>query len=230
VSSPDWDAVPPRAEPPYGGPPPQQQWGPPAQHGVPPYQAPPYGQPPYPQPQYGQGQYGQPQYGQYPPPWGPPPYGYPPPGWGPHLVQGPQRPGSVIAAAVVAFASTLLVLVGTVYAMAFSALLSLARGPDAGIGPVVALLQLALAGLLVTGGLQVLHRNRWWLLGAAAGQLTMTVYWLVVLDDVAPSTIDGSVLTLPLLYGALAVVAAGLTFLPDARAWTTRRTTGGDGA
>jgi hypothetical protein len=26
-----------------------------------------------------------------------------------------------------------------------------------------------------------------------------------------------------LVYGALAVVAAGLTFLPDARAWTARR-------
>jgi hypothetical protein len=228
VSSPDWDAVPPRAEPPYGGPP-QQQWGPPAEQGVPPYQAPPYGQPQYPQPHYGQPQYGQ---SPYPPPWGPPPYGYPPPGWGPHPVQGPQRPGSVIAAAVVAFSSTLLVLVGTVYAMAFSALLSLARGPDAGIGPAVALLQLALAGLLVTGGLRVLGHDRWWLLGAAAGQLAMTLYWLVVLDDVAPSTIDGSVLTLPLVYGALAVVAAGLTFLPDARAWTTRtpRTARDDGA
>jgi hypothetical protein len=173
------------------------------------YTGPPQYQPPLYSPQ----QYSPPQ---YPPSWGPP-------GWGPNPYPvRPQRPGPVIAAAVLAFASAVLVLVGTVYAMAFSALLSLARGPDAGIGPAVALLQLALAGLLVTGGLRVLGHDRWWLLGAAAGQLAMTVYWLVVLDDVAPSTIDGSVLTLPLVYGALAVVAAGLTFLPDARAWTTR--------
>jgi hypothetical protein len=135
----------------------------------------------------------------------------------------------VIAAAVLVFASAVLVLVGTVYAMAFSALLSLARGPAAGISPVVVLLHLALAGLLVVGGLRVLSRDRRWLLGAAAGQLAMTGYWLVVLDHVAPSTIDGSVLTLPLVYGALAVVAAGLTFLPDARAWTARPSTD-DGA
>ena len=183
-----------------------------------PYTGPPQYQPPqYPPPQYSTPQYSS-------------TYG-PPPGWGPNpYPPRPQRPGPVIAAAVLAFASAVLVLVGTVYALAFSALLSLARGPDAGIGPVVALLQLALTGLLVAGGLQVLHRNRWWLLGAAAGQLAMTVYWLVVLDDVAPSTIDGTVLTLPLLYGALAVVAAGLTFLPGARTWTTPRTRGGDGA
>jgi hypothetical protein len=158
-----------------------------------------------------------------PPPYGPPPQYGPPPGWGwsPYPAR-PQRPGPVIAAAVLVFASALLVLVGTVYAMAFSALLSLARGPDAGVGPVVALLQLALAGLLVVGGLRVLHRDRWWLLGAAAGQLAMTVYWLAVLHDVAPPTVDDTVLVLPLLYGALALVAAGLTFLPDARAWTSR--------
>jgi hypothetical protein len=186
---------------PYAGPPQYvpPQYAPPRQYAPPPQYAP----------------YGQPQ-------WGPPP-GW---GWAPYPPR-PQRPGTVIAAAVLVFASAVLVLVGTVYAMAFSALLSLARGPDAGIGPVVALLQLALAGLLVVGGLRVLNRDRWWLLGAAAGQLAMTVYWLVVLDDVAPSTVDGSVLTLPLLYGALAVVAAGLTFLPDARAWTARTTSDG---
>jgi hypothetical protein len=219
VSSPDWDAVPPRAEPPYGGPP-QQQWGPPAEQGVPPYQAPPYGQPQYPQPHYGQPQYGQ---SPYPPPWGPPPYGYPPPGWGPHPVQGPQRPGSVIAAAVVAFSSTLLVLVGTVYAMAFSALLSLARRPDAGIGIWVTLVQLVLAALLVVGGLRALSGDRRWLLTAAAAQLAMSLYWVAVLDDLAATTFNESVVVLPLLYGALAVVAGGLLLLPDARAWTAGR-------
>jgi hypothetical protein len=204
VTSPEWGAgtphggppqyEPPPYGPPYGGPP-QQQWRPPQQWGP-------------------------------PQPWGPPPYpppGSPQPGWGatPYPPR-PQRPGSVIAAAVLAFASAVLVLVGTVYAMAFSALLSLARGPDAGMGAWFALLQLALAGLLVVGGLRALSRDLRWLRGATAVQLALSVYWLVVLDDIAPPTVGAGVLVLPLLYGALAAVAAGLTFLPDARARTAR--------
>jgi hypothetical protein len=198
VSSPEWGAGPPYPGPPYPGPPQyrppyEPQWSPPQQQ------------------------------------WGPPPYaapGQPQPGWGwvpyPPQPPRPQRPGSVIAAAVLAFASAVLVLVGTVYAMAFSALLSLARGPDSGMGVWLALLQLGLAGLLVVGGLRALSRDLRWLLGATAVQLALCVHWVVVLDDVVPPTVSGSVLVLPLLYGALAAVAAGLTFLPDARAWTAR--------
>jgi hypothetical protein len=177
---------------------------------------------------------GPPQYPQYPPPqypqqpqWGPPPYGMPvspQPGWGrPPYPPRPQRPGSVIAAAVLGFASAVLVLMGTLYAMAFSALLSLARGPDAGIGAWLAVLQLTCAALLTVGGVRALGRDPRWLLGAAAGQLALSVYWLVVLGDLAPPTVAHSVLVLPLLYGALAVAAAGLTFLPDARAWAAGR-------
>jgi hypothetical protein len=123
---------------------------------------------------------------------------------------------------VLAFASALLVVVGTVYAMAFSALLSLARGPDAGMGPLTAVAHLLLAGLLVVGGLRALERDRRWLLGAVVLQLAFSVYWVVVLDDVAPSTLGDGVLTVPLVYAALALVSGGLTFLPDARAWTMR--------
>jgi hypothetical protein len=170
---------------------------------------------------------GPPQYGPPPQQWGPPPYaatGCPPPGWGwTPYPQRPQRPGSVIAAAVLAFASALLVLVGTLYGAAFSALLSLARGPSAGMGPWLVVLQLGLAGLLVVGGVRALSRDRRWLLGAAGGQLAGSVYWFVVLDDVAPATVNDSILVLPLLYGAFAVAAAGLTFLSGARSWTARR-------
>jgi hypothetical protein len=84
-------------------------------------------------------------------------------------------------------------------------------------------LHLALVGLLVAGGVRALSRDRRWLLGAAGGQLALSIYWLVVLDDVATVTISDAILVLPILYVALAVVAAGLTFLPDARAWTARR-------
>jgi hypothetical protein len=129
----------------------------------------------------------------------------------------------VIGAAVLAFASTLLVLLGTVYAMAFSALLSLSGGPDAGVGSWVAVVQLALAALLVVGGVRALGGDRRWLLGAAVAQLVMSVYWVVVLADITPSTVSGSIVVLPLLYGALALVAGGLLFLPDARTWTAPR-------
>ena len=215
MTTPQWDATPPPNDPPYGGPP---------YAGPPQYPAPQYPAPHYPAPQYpAPPSWGAPSWGTSS--WGPPPYappGYPPPGWG-WAPPAPQRPGPVIGAAVIAFASTLLVLLGTVYAMAFSALLSLSRGPDAGVGTWVAVVQLALAALLVVGGVRALGGDRWWLLGAAVVQLAMSVYWVVVLTDIAPSTVSGSVVVLPLLYGALALVAGGLLFLPDARAWTARR-------
>jgi hypothetical protein len=214
VTTPEWDAA-----PPYTGPP--QYPG--AQYGSPNYPSPQYPSPqspggPYPAVPY-------PQQVGTSPSWGPPPYappGYPPPGWG-WAPRPPQLPGSVIAAAVIAFASTLLVLLGTVYAMAFSALLSLSRGPESGVGTWVAVVQLALAALLVVGGVRALGGDRRWLLVAAAAQLVMSVYWLVVLVSIAPSTVNGSVAVLPVLYGALALVAGGLLVLPDARARAARR-------
>jgi hypothetical protein len=218
VSTQDWDAVP-YAGPPANGPQqPPPSW-PPAQ---------PYGQPvPYGQPQpYGQSQpWGQ---QQWPPPqpwapapaWGQPAWGQP--AWGPP--PRPQRSGLDVAGAVLAFVSTLLVLIGTVYAMAFSALLSLARGPSSGVGGWTAFLQLALAGLLVAGGVRVLSGSRWWLLGAAALQLALSLYWVAVLDDIAPSTISDGVFVLPALFGGLALLAGGLPFLPEVRRWLQRRT------
>jgi hypothetical protein len=115
-----------------------------------------------------------------------------------------------------------LVLLGTLYAAAFGTLLSLARGPHAGMDLWLALVQIALAGLLVVGGVRVLARDRRWLLGAAGAQLALSVWWFVALTDLAPAVFQDSVLVLPVLYLALAVVAGGLAFLPDARAWTAR--------
>ena len=211
MSTQDWDAVP------YAGPPatgPQQpapSW-PPAQ----PYgQQQPYGQPAGPQP-WGPPQWGPPQ------PWGQPPWGPPQP-WGPPPAR-PGRSGLHVAAAVLAFVSTLLVVVGTVYAMAFSALLSLAGGPSAGVGGWTAFTQLALAGLLVTGGVRVLGGSRRWLLGAAALQLALSLYWVAVLDDVAPSTLSDGVFVLPALFAVLALLAGGLPFLPELQRWLRSRT------
>jgi len=210
VSTQDWDAVP------YAGPPatgPQQ----PAPSRPPP---PPYGEPPHGQQPYGQQPWGPQPWG--PQPWGPQqPWGQPQP-WGPPVR--PERSGLHIAAAVLAFVSVLLVLVGTVYAMAFSALLSLARVSSSGVGGWTAFTQLALVGLLVTGGVRVLGGSRRWLLGAAALQLVLSLHWVAVLDDVAPATISDGVFVLPALFAVLALLAGGLPFLPDLRAWLRRRT------
>jgi hypothetical protein len=231
VSTQDWDAVPYAGPPPSGSPQPAPSWPAPQ-----PYAPQPYGQPAYGQPAYGQ----QPAFGQQPwgappwppqpygaqPPWGAPPWGQPQP-WGPPpgpQRSGPQRSGLDVAGAVLAFVSMLLVLVGTVYALAFSALLSLARGPSAGVGGWTAALHLVLAGLLAAGGVRVLSGSRWWLLGAAVLQFVLSLYWIGVLDDIAPSTLGEGVFVLPALYGVLAVLAGGLPFLPELQQWLRRRT------
>ena len=205
MTAPDWDAGAPYAGPPSYGPADRPDWNAPtaAPYGTQPHGGAPYGGAPY----------------------GPPP-GYPAPGWGwtpyPPRPAAPQRPGSVIAAAVLVFASALLVLVGTLYGMAISALVDLAYGPESGLSPWLALVQLAQIGLLVVGGVQVLARDRRWLLLGCAVQLALSGYWAVVLTGLASATFSDSALVLPIVFGGLALVAAGLTFLPDARAWTAR--------
>ncbi|PZA20240.1 hypothetical protein, partial [Modestobacter versicolor] len=196
MTSPDWEATSPYAGPPQYAPEqyPTQPYVP-QQYAPPQYAPPPYGQPPQPQ-------------------WAPPPYGYPQPGWPPRA---PQRPGSLIAAAVVGFVSAVLVLIGTLYAAAFGALVSLARGPDEGMSGWFALLQVALAALLVVGGVRALAGDPRWLWGAAVLQLALCGYWFLVLGDIASSVFQDTVRVLPLLYVALALLAGGLTLLPDAR-------------
>ena len=224
MSTPDWDAT-----TPYAGPP--QSWAPPAgtpygtapyapaPHGAAPYGAAPYGAAPYGAGHHGGAPYGGAPYGGAS--YGAAPHGGPAWGW-PVPAPRPARPGAVIAAAVLVFASALLVLVGTLYAMTFGALVSLAFGPASGFSPWLAVLQLVLTGLLVLGGAQVLNRDRRWLLLACAGQLALCVYWGVLLTGIASPAFNDTALVLPVVYGLLAAVAVGLTFLPDARRWTAR--------
>jgi hypothetical protein len=205
---PDWEAT-----TPYAGPPsyPAQPYQPgPRQQ---PFAAPPaYGPPP---------DWGAPGWGA--PGWGAPAYGPPPgwgaPGWGPPQPVRPQRPGTSIAAAVLGFTLALLTLVGTVYAAAFSALLTLARRPDGGLDSWTPFAQLLVVVVLVAGGVLVLGGRRTVLLAAAVAELLLAVWWFVVLGDVAPSGLSGEVVLLPLVFGLLAAVAAGLTFTPSAQAW-----------
>jgi len=226
VTQPEWEAGSPYAGPPqYGAP----QYGAtqPRSQPQPPYVPPQYGQPQYAPPPYPPAQYAQPGWGpaQYSQPYGPPGYAaVGAPGWAPHppARRGSQRPGAVIGATVFALVSALLVLLGTFYAAAFGALLSLARGPGSGMEIWFALLQVAQAGLLVGGAFALFRRDRRWLLGAVVVQLGLCGYWYVVLGDLALSVMAGGAGALPVLYGVLAALAGGLTFLPEARAWTRR--------
>ncbi|MCZ2824868.1 MULTISPECIES: hypothetical protein [unclassified Modestobacter] len=216
MTAPDWDAVPYTGPPSYRTPPPQPGHGHPSQPGPPPGWGPPQewaapqGWPP--PPGWGPAGWG-------PQAWGPPPWG-PPGAWG--GPRRPARPGAVVAAAVLAFVSAVLVVLGTIYGLAFSALVSLARGPSAGVGSWTALAQLALVALLVVGGLRQLNGDRRWLLAAGAVQVALCLYWVFVLDDLSSRTVGDVLGFVPLLYLALAGTAVGLTFLPDARAWARR--------
>jgi hypothetical protein len=188
----------------------------------------PYAGPPsYPaQPGPHQQPFAAPHYGP-PPGWGAPAYGPPPawgpawgaPGWGPPPPAGPQRPGTSIAAAVLTFTLALLTLVGTVYAAAFSALLTIARRPTGGLDSWTPFAQLLVVAALVAGGVLVLGGRRTVLLAAAVVELLLAIWWFVVLGDVVPSGVSGSVGLLPLVFGVLAAVAAGLTFAPSAQEW-----------
>ncbi len=129
----------------------------------------------------------------HPPAYGPPPgYAAPPGGyWPPPRPSRPARPGMTVAAAVLAFVLAALTLFGTVYAMAFSALLAVTRRSAGGLGPWIALVQLGVVGALVAGGLLVLGGRRSWLFAAAAAEVALSVYWVVVLDDAALPGLGG---------------------------------------
>jgi hypothetical protein len=191
---------------------PEQDW-----EATPPYAGPPsYPPQPY---QYQQFQPYPPQAYSSPPGWGAPSYGPPPWGWTPAQPPRPQRPGTSIAAAVLAFTLALLTLVGSVYAAAFSALLALARRPDGGLDSWTPFAQLLVVIALVAGGVLVLGGRRTVLLAAAAAELLLAVWWFAVLGDVAPAGLSGQAVLLPLVFGLLAAVAVGLTCTPSARAW-----------
>lgn len=134
----------------------------------------------------------------------------------------PRPPGTTIAAAVLAFVLALLTLVGTVYAMVFSALLAVTRSSAGGLGPWISLVHLGLAAALVAGGVLVLGGRRSWLFAAAAGEVALSVYWAMVLADATLPGLGDGVYTVPVVVTVLAAVSAGLACTPSARAWAGR--------
>ena len=214
---PDWEAT-----APYQGPPQQ----PPSQYPTaqfPPAQFPP---PQWPPSQYQPSQYQPSQYQptQYPRQQWPPPYGTAPAGsWG-TAGQLPRRPGTAVAAAVLAFVSATLLLFATLLLASFAALLAVVRQPDDVAGPWLVALQLLVAAALVTGGALVLAGRWLWVVLADAALLGLSVYWLIV--AIGPSRLGdaGPTGTMPMVFGLLALGSGVLAALPATRAWTRQRT------
>jgi hypothetical protein len=213
----------------------------------PPYAGPPPTSAPYPGPYgsygYGSSGYGQP-YGYAPPPYDrPQPYYQPyapwPPGARAPWAQGPERPGPVIAAAVLAFVQATVVLIVSLYLWFFASVADLATGGMAGAyssttiralateGSTLALLQLLSAVLLVVAGILALNRRTraaWLrLITAHAVQLLLAGYWTVrlmmLLGDLPGDDPQSAFLTLTLFFAAGPAVAVGLLLVGSGRRW-----------
>jgi hypothetical protein len=180
------------------------------QYGYPP----PYGQPP----QYGPA----PQWG-YPPPQYPVgyPYGYPYPPAPPPII-GRRRPGTTTAAAVLGWVTAgLLVIAATVLLAGSSATADLGNtfGVDTSWASefvVDGVVNLVCAGLLVVGGIWLAERK-------PAGQLMLTVANMVIAADAVYWTVRfnsyAALIPSAVVFGALAVVGAALTWTADTRTW-----------
>lgn len=173
------------------------------------------------------------------PGWPPPaPYGtaWPQP-WPPAPAR-PQRPGQVIAAAVlalvqaaaVALATAYLQLLGTVFSMAADEPGFPADGAAlAAEAGVLSLVQLFSVVLLVAAGVLALTSRRalarWTLAAAFALQLALAVYWAARLLGAFGSA-SGVLLFLVVCFAAGPAVALGLSVGRPARAWFAGRPDG----
>ena len=158
----------------------------------------------------------------WPPPWPPP--------WPPAPAR-PQRPGQVIAAAVLAFVQAAGVALATAYVQLLGAVFSMAAGAPgfpadgaalAAEASALSLVQLASVVLLGTAGILALTSRRplarWTLVAAGALQLALAAYWAVrllpVLDQGA-----GVLTVLVLGFAAAPGVALGLSVGRPAQVW-----------
>lgn len=174
---------------------------------------PQYGQQQYGQPQYGQTQqYGQPQYGQAQ--YGQSPYGAP--------AAGPSRPGSITAAAVLAFVQAGAVIIASITLLAGStSILAEDLGDDANnIGTwitILAIIGLACGALLIAGGAKSFGGSLGLLNAACAFSLVLSVVWLIF--SVTQGASFGQALVAPLLYAVLPAIALAFGLSGTAQTW-----------
>ena len=179
------------------------------------------------------------------PQYGYPPYGYPYPGyghpgpWGPVPPRRPQRPGTVITSAVLAFVQAGVVLIASLYVWFFASVIDvLAEDNPAVFGSsrmnalatevgVLAIVQLVSVVLLVAAGIRALSartRAAWLLTVAAhAVQVVLAVYWavrLVTLMNEAPGTDStGALAAVTIFFAAAPVVGLGMVVGGSGRRW-----------
>jgi hypothetical protein len=199
----------------------------PTQPGAP-YQGPPPTAPPYGYP---------PQYG-YPAPYGYPGYGFPG-AWGPVPPRRPQRPGTVISSAVLAFVQAGVVLLSSLYLWFFTSMIGLAAQDNPAIfassrmqsltseATVLAVFQALSVVLLIVAGtraLSVRTRAAWLLLVAShAVQVALAVYWAVrlvtVVNDLPGIGVEGTPAAFTIFFAAAPVVGLGLVLFGSGRRW-----------
>ena len=151
----------------------------------------------------------------------------------------PQRPGQVIAAAVLALVQAAGVALATAYVQLLGTVLSMAAGQPgfpadaaalAAEAGVLAVVQLVSVVVLVAGGILALTRRsapaRWTLAGALALQLALAAYWSVRLLTAFDSG-TGVLLLLAVCFAAGPAVGLGLSSGRPARAWFGGSTDGG---
>jgi hypothetical protein len=209
---------------PHWGPPGSSPWADPT---TPTEPGPPYvGPPPTAQP-----------YAAYPPaPYGhPAPYGQAVP-WVPLPARGPQRPGQVITAAVLAFAQAVVVLIASLYLWFFASVADVAAAQADGVyspatvdalateGTVVALVQVLSAVVLVGAGVWALNTRRrgaWQLLVAAhAVQVVLAGYWAVrLLSEIGGFDTEGAIISASLFFAAGPLVGLGMLLVGAGRRW-----------
>ena len=154
---------------------------------------------------------------------------------------GPRKPAQVLAAAVLAFVQSVVVLIASLYVWFFASIADIASSgrPDvytsetarrlATEGTVLAVVQLFSVALLVVGGILALNRRTptaYRLLGGAhIVQVVLALYWagrlLDVLGDLPGAEGEGSLAAFTLFFLVGPVVSLGLLLSGAARRWFT---------
>jgi hypothetical protein len=151
-----------------------------------------------------------------------PPYGYPPspPAWSSYGAPPEPRPATATAVAVLAFVlGGFVLLEGFLLLVGASVVQSIEQSLDESTGVPPSLifngvLNLAVGGALITGGVLLMNRNptgRLLLAAADVVAVGQAIYWTVVSEVGA--------LAITLLHAALAVVGLGLAFTVSTSTW-----------